>query len=108
MISFFLLWTSTWEFRGKERFVGALGHIRTRVGFGSLEGKFAMIVICIQNLDSELVMRVHETKECHGLFVSNKKCDMSRRRLNSANNSSFHDTTENSDNIAGRGKGGAK
>ena len=43
-------------FNGKERRVEALGYIRTRVGFGSFEGTFMLIVVIDRVLDSDVVL----------------------------------------------------
>ena len=60
-------------FNGKERKVEALGYIRTRVGFGSFEGTFMLIVVSNRVLDSDVVLSAQGLAECHKLFVSHKK-----------------------------------
>ena len=60
-------------FNGKERKVESLGYIRTRVGFGSFEGTFILIVVSNRVLDSDVVLSAPGLAECHKLFVSHKK-----------------------------------
>ena len=59
-------------FNGKEQKVDALGYIRKRVGFGSFEGTFMLIVVSNQDLDSDVVLSAQGLAECHKLFVSHK------------------------------------
>ena len=61
-------------FNGKERKVEALGYIRTRVGFGSFEGTFMLIVVSNRVLDSDVVLSAQGLSECHNkLLVSHEK-----------------------------------
>ena len=77
-------------FNGKERKVEALGYIRTRVGFGSFEGTFMLIVVSNQVLNSDVVLSAQGLAECHKLFVSHKKKSaVSRGQPNGADASSF-------------------
>ena len=77
-------------FNGKERKVEALGYIRTRVGFGSFEGTFMLIVVSNRVLDSDVVLSAQGLAECHKLFVSHKKKSaVSREQPNGADASSF-------------------
>ena len=60
-------------FNGKERKLETLGYIRTRVGFGSFEGTFMLIIVSNQVLDSDKVLCAQGLAECHKLFVSQEK-----------------------------------
>ena len=60
-------------FNGKERKVEALVYIKTRVGVGSFEGTFMLIVVSNRVLDSDVVLSAQGLAECHKLFVSDKK-----------------------------------
>ena len=77
-------------FNGKERKVEALGYIRTRVGFGSFEGTFMLIVVSNRVLDTDVVRSAQGFAEYHKLFVSHKKKSaVSRQQSNGAGASSF-------------------
>ena len=61
------------KFNGKERKVESLGYIGTRVGFGSFEGTFMLIVVSNRVLDTDVVRSAQRFAECHNLIVSHEK-----------------------------------
>ena len=60
-------------FNGKERKVEALGYIRTRVGFGSFEEIFMLIIVSYRVLNSHVVLCAQGLAESHKLIVSHEK-----------------------------------